>query len=150
MVPLVILAEKRRQMKAMCLSAIAAITLSLGGLAGLGSGLWSLFGWLLLFFVAFNLLEATLPSMLSKLAPAGAKGTAMGVYSTSQFLGAFLGGVLGGFLAQQWGLSAVFLGCALLRPGVAGTDGRHGLAAAPGQRGGGTGRRPPRTMLWTP
>ncbi|WP_254276421.1 MFS transporter [Halomonas sp. 3H] len=113
MVPLVILAEKRRQMKAMCLSAIAAITLSLGGLAGLGSGLWSLFGWLLLFFVAFNLLEATLPSMLSKLAPAGAKGTAMGVYSTGQFLGAFLGGVLGGFLAQQWGLSAVFLGCAL-------------------------------------
>ncbi len=114
MVPLVILAEKRRQMKVMCLASIAAITLSLGGLAGLGSGLSSLFGWLLLFFIAFNLLEATLPSMLSKLAPAGGKGTAMGVYSTGQFLGAFLGGVLGGFLAQQWGLAAVFLGCALL------------------------------------
>jgi MFS family permease len=113
MVPLVILAEKRRQMKAMCLLAIGAITLSLGGLAG-SIGLWALFGWLLLFFIAFNLLEATLPSMLSKLAPAGAKGTAMGVYSTSQFLGAFLGGVLGGFLAQQWGLAAVFVGCALL------------------------------------
>ncbi len=114
MVPLVILAEKRRQMKAMCLSAIAAIALSLGGLAGLDGSLWGLLGWLLLFFIAFNLLEATLPSMLSKLAPAGAKGTAMGVYSTSQFLGAFLGGVLGGFLAQQWGLAAVFVGCGLL------------------------------------
>lgn len=114
MVPLVILAEKRRQMKAMCLLAIGAITLSLGGLAGLEGSLWGLWGWLLLFFIAFNLLEATLPSMLSKLAPAGAKGTAMGVYSTSQFLGAFLGGVLGGFLAQQWGLAAVFVGCGLL------------------------------------
>ncbi|SFT58457.1 MFS transporter [Halomonas saccharevitans] len=114
MVPLVIVAEKQRRMKAMCLSAITGITLSLFGLAGLGEGIWALFGWLLLFFIAFNLLEATLPSMLSKLAPAGAKGTAMGVYSTSQFLGAFLGGVLGGWLAQQWGLSAVFIGCGLL------------------------------------
>ncbi|PMR74262.1 MFS transporter [Billgrantia endophytica] len=114
MVPLVILAEKRQRMKAMCLLAIGAIAVSLAGLAGIGSGGAALFGWLLLFFIAFNLLEATLPSMLSKLAPAGAKGTAMGVYSTSQFLGAFLGGVLGGFLAQQWGLSAVFVGSALL------------------------------------
>ncbi|MBS9404959.1 MFS transporter [Halomonas sp. TRM85114] len=114
MVPLVIVAEKWRRMKAICLLAIGAITLSLAGLAGLASGWWGLFGWLLLFFTGFNLLEATLPSMLSKLAPAGAKGTAMGIYSTSQFLGAFLGGLLGGLLAQQWGLSAVFAGCALL------------------------------------
>ncbi|MGM0984916.1 MAG: MFS transporter [Pseudomonadota bacterium] len=114
MVPLVIIAEKQRRMKAMCLSAITGITLSLFGLAGLGEGISALFGWLLLFFIAFNLLEATLPSMLSKLAPAGAKGTAMGIYSTSQFLGAFLGGVLGGALVQQWGLSAVFIGCGLV------------------------------------
>lgn len=114
MVPLVIVAEKWRRMKAMCLLAIGAITLSLVGLAGLATGWWGLFGWMLLFFTGFNLLEATLPSMLSKLAPAGAKGTAMGIYSTSQFLGAFLGGLLGGLLAQQWGLSAVFAGCALL------------------------------------
>lgn len=114
MVPLVIVAEKWRRMKAMCLLAIGAITLSLVGLAGLASGWWGLVCWLLLFFTGFNLLEATLPSMLSKLAPAGAKGTAMGIYSTSQFLGAFLGGLLGGLLAQQWGLSAVFAGCALL------------------------------------
>ncbi|WP_163558347.1 MFS transporter [Halomonas sp. NO4] len=114
MVPLVIVAEKRQRMKGMCLGAIAAITLSLFGLGGLAGSSLALFAWLLLFFIAFNLLEATLPSMLSKLAPAGAKGTAMGIYSTSQFLGAFLGGVLGGFLAQQWGLAAVFLGAGLL------------------------------------
>ncbi len=113
MVPLVIIAEKRQRMKSMCLVAIAAITVSLAGLAGFGSG-WALFAWLLLFFIAFNLLEATLPSMLSKLAPAGAKGSAMGLYSTSQFLGAFLGGVMGGLLAQQWGLTAVFVGSAVL------------------------------------
>lgn len=113
MVPLVIVAEKRRRMKLMCLGAIAAITLSLLGL-GLVSGLVGLLAWLMVFFTAFNLLEATLPSMLSKLAPAGAKGTAMGIYSTSQFLGAFLGGVMGGWLSQQWGLGAVFIGCALL------------------------------------
>jgi MFS family permease len=115
MVPLVILAEKRQRMKTMCLLAIGAIAISLAGLGGIDSGSRALlFVWLLLFFIAFNLLEATLPSMLSKLAPAGAKGTAMGVYSTSQFLGAFLGGVLGGWLAQQWGLPAVFVGSALL------------------------------------
>ncbi|APE31099.1 MFS transporter [Halomonas aestuarii] len=125
MVPLVIIAEKRRRMKTMCLSAITGITLSLFGLAGLGEGIWGLFGWLLLFFIAFNLLEATLPSMLSKLAPAGAKGTAMGIYSTSQFMGAFLGGVLGGWLSQQWGLSAVFIGCGLL--GLAWLAGMAGM-----------------------
>ncbi|MCW4149816.1 MFS transporter [Halomonas sp. 18H] len=114
MVPLVIVAEKWRRMKPMCLGAIIAITLSLAGLAGLAQGLHGLLLWLLMFFVAFNLLEATLPSLLSKLAPAGAKGTAMGLYSTSQFLGAFLGGVMGGWLSQQWGLDAVFAGCAML------------------------------------
>ncbi|MDX5376788.1 MAG: MFS transporter [Halomonas sp.] len=113
MVPLVVVAEKRQRMKGMSLTAIAAIVVSLAGLAAF-EGRWALFGWLLLFFIAFNLLEAMLPSMLSKLAPAGAKGTAMGVYSTSQFLGAFLGGVLGGLLAQQWGLPSVFVGSAAL------------------------------------
>ncbi|MBB3141586.1 MFS transporter [Halomonas organivorans] len=114
MVPLVIVAEKRRKMKLMCLGAIAAIVASLLGLGIAGDGLMALVGWLFAFFTAFNLLEATLPSMISKLAPAGAKGTAMGLYSTSQFLGAFLGGVLGGFLSQQFGLTAVFLGAAVL------------------------------------
>ncbi|MEE4463689.1 MFS transporter, partial [Azotobacter chroococcum] len=62
----------------------------------------------------FNLLEASLPSLVSKVAPAGGKGTAMGVYATSQFLGAALGGIFGGWLYQQGGLGAVFVGCALL------------------------------------
>ena len=114
MVPLMIVAEKKQQMKVICLLAIAAIAVSLAGLgSSFSQGHW-LFVGLFVFFTGFNLLEATLPSMLSKLAPAGAKGTAMGVYSTSQFLGAFLGGTLGGLLANVWGLNAVFIGCAIL------------------------------------
>lgn len=114
MVPLVIIAEKRRKMKLMCLGAIGTIVLSLLGLGLSGAHLALLLAWLFAFFTAFNLLEATLPSMISKLAPAGAKGTAMGIYSTSQFLGAFMGGVMGGFLADRFGLSAVFLGAAIV------------------------------------
>src|SRR5690606_35163716 len=62
---------------------------------------------LFFFFMAFNLLEASLPSSVSKEAPAASKGTAMGVYSTSQFFGAFLGGALGGYLLQVTGLDGV-------------------------------------------
>ncbi|MGP9764761.1 MFS transporter [Halomonas sp. AOP13-D3-9] len=112
MVPLIIVAEKRQRMRLMCLMAIGAIVISLAGLGVPLSPSYWLFVWLFVFFTGFNLLEATLPSMLSKLAPAGAKGTAMGVYSTSQFLGAFLGGTLGGLLAHYGGLNAVFIGCA--------------------------------------
>ena len=69
---------------------------------------------IVLFFVGFNLLEATLPSLLSKIAPAGGKGTAMGVYSTSQFAGAALGGVMGGWIFGHFGPLGVFAGCGLL------------------------------------
>ena len=70
-------------------------------------GLW-------VFFVGFNYLEATLPSLVSKTVFAGGKGTAMGVYSTCQFLGAFAGGAGGGWLLQQWGQGALLGVCLLL------------------------------------
>jgi MFS family permease len=57
------------------------------------------------------LLEATLPSLVSKTAPADLKGTAMGAYSSSQFLGLFFGGVVGGWFNGQFGVTAVFLLC---------------------------------------
>jgi hypothetical protein len=79
------------------------IALSSLDLYGLVLGLW-------LFFVAFNILEASLPSLISKFAPAGFKGSAMGLYSTSQFLGAFVGGITGGFLSEHVSLSGVFWG----------------------------------------
>lgn len=107
MVPFIIIGEKRRKMKPVLCGAVALLALSCGALSGLGENLSA--GWLLLFFffMAFNLLEASLPSLLSKEAPAASKGTAMGVYSTSQFMGTFLGGALGGYLLQQAGVTGV-------------------------------------------
>jgi MFS family permease len=67
-----------------------------------------------LFFTAFNLLEASLPSLVSKMAPPDRKGTAMGIYSSSQFLGIFLGGVLGGFVYEHWHADGVFLSGVLI------------------------------------
>jgi MFS family permease len=73
-------------------------------------------GLLTVMFTVFNLLEAVLPSLVSKAASAGAKGTAMGVFSSSQFTGAFLGGLLGGIAHERFGPEAVYLlaGCASL------------------------------------
>ena len=67
-----------------------------------------------LFFVGFNFLEASLPSMLSQHAPAGNKGSASGIYTTFQFFGAFLGGVSGGALLQFGGIQAVMFFCVAL------------------------------------
>jgi MFS family permease len=68
---------------------------------------------LLLFFIAFNVLEASLPSLISRLAPADSKGSAIGVYSTSQFFCAFLGGAGGGLLYGLLGTQGVFFACAV-------------------------------------
>ncbi|MDO9602112.1 MAG: MFS transporter, partial [Rhodocyclaceae bacterium] len=65
-----------------------------------------------LFFVAFNILEALLPSLISRLAPPAAKGAALGIYNTTQSLGLFCGGLLGGWLVKSYGPTAVHLVCA--------------------------------------
>ncbi len=105
-VPAIIMAEKKRRMKGVFLTAIAILALGLASLAALHGGLWVLVLGMSVFFIGFNLLEALLPSLVSKISPAGTKGTAMGIYSSSQFLGAFCGGILGGAL---WGLGSITL-----------------------------------------
>ena len=113
MVPAIIAAEKRGRMKLVFNAAIALLLAVQLGFAFFGAGLLSLAFWLFLFFVAFNVLEATQPSLISRIAPAHAKGAALGIYNTTQSLGLFLGGALGGFLAKNagpfavWGVSAV-------------------------------------------
>ena len=77
-------------------------------LAALGTEIWLLVTSLFIFFVGFNFLEASLPAHVSRLAPAGQKGSAMGIYSSSQFIGAFLGGISGGYIAQTFGFSYLF------------------------------------------
>jgi MFS family permease len=113
MVPLVIVAEKRRRLKEVFLAAVAGIALAEFGLALFHQGLAAIVASLLLFFIAFNVLEALLPSLIAKFAPADKKGTAMGMYSTAQFLGAFTGGVAGGYLYGHAGVAGVFGFCAL-------------------------------------
>ncbi len=66
---------------------------------------------LVLFFVSFNTLEATLPSLISRVAPITSKGTATGVYNSSQFLGVFIGGAASGGLSGLYGYEAVFMFC---------------------------------------
>jgi len=108
MVPFIILAERRGLMKQVFLGAVTSLALAQFALGVLSQQFWGFVAALALFFTAFNLLEATLPSLVSKVAPVDAKGTAMGVYSTSQFSGAFVGGVFGGWIHQHFGLAAVF------------------------------------------
>ncbi|MCK6411525.1 MAG: MFS transporter [Azonexus sp.] len=112
MVPAIIAAERRDKMRPIFLAAVALLIVVQCGLYLAGSSLWTLALWLLLFFVAFNVLEATLPSLVSRTAPPEAKGAALGVYNTTQACGLFLGGTLGGYLAQHFGDNAVFSACA--------------------------------------
>ncbi len=108
MLPFVIIAEKRRKIKPVFLGAIGLLAVMELALMIAPPNYYFTIAALFFFFVAFNLLEATLPSMVSKIAPAGAKGTATGIYSTSQVIGVSAGGAVGGWLLQHYGMTAVF------------------------------------------
>lgn len=103
--------KKTGREKEMFLGAIGLLAIAEFSLAKFHANLYQVLPLLGLFFLAFNTLEATLPSMASKLAPRDSKGTAMGVYSSSQFLGAFLGGTFGGLLLGSHGPTGVFVAC---------------------------------------
>ena len=113
MVPFMIIAIKKQREKLMFTFAVGLLTLSLLLMWSLPSGFWTLVLSVGLFFTAFNYLEATMPSILSRIAPAGVKGSVMGIYSSSQFLGAFTGGLIGGILASNFGEKSIFLVMAL-------------------------------------
>ncbi|WP_044410231.1 MFS transporter [Thiomicrospira microaerophila] len=108
MVPLIIQAESKGRMKQIFAGAILMIALAQLGMSQFHSSYVWLFFWLLLFFTAFNVLEASLPSLVVKLSPADKKGTASGVYSSSQFMGAAVGGAVGGLCYQYYGYDGVF------------------------------------------
>jgi len=109
MVPFMIIAIKKQREKLMLTFAVGLLTLSLLLMWALPGGFWFLVLSVGLFFTAFNYLEATMPSILSRIAPAGVKGSVMGIYSSSQFLGAFTGGLIGGILASNFGDKSIFL-----------------------------------------
>jgi len=108
MLPAIIVAEKYRHMKGVFVGAVAVLVVSQTMLYFGAGNLVILLAALVVFFSAFNVMEASLPSLITKAAPPDAKGTAMGLYSSLQFLGIFAGGVVGGFAHQHWGDAGVF------------------------------------------
>lgn len=112
MVPAIIAAEKYGKMKLVFNSAIVLLLAVQFGFSFFGQGIYGLAVCLTLFFVAFNVLEATQPSLIARIAPPHAKGAALGVYNTTQAIGLFLGGVSGGTLAKYAGSGAVWAACA--------------------------------------
>ena len=114
MLPFMIVAERKRILKWVFVGAVGLLAVAelLMYLSGQRFGVFV--AGLFLFFMAFNLLEASLPSLVSKVAPSGTRGTAMGIYSSSQFLGAFAGGLAGGALAHAYGHHGVFLFSAVM------------------------------------
>ncbi len=114
MIPAIIVGEKRGLLKPIFIGAVALMLVAQLCFAGLIYSFWGIIFSLFTYFVAFNILEASLPSLISKLAPAAAKGTAMGVYNTAQSLGVAAGGLVGGYLTHHYDFSAVFVFCAVL------------------------------------
>lgn len=113
MLPPIVVGEKRGKVKQVFVAAIALLLLVQVGLwvyLSQFSSHWLVLIWLLLaFFSAFNILEASQPALVSRIAPPGSKGAALGVYNTLQALGLFSGGVLGGWLMQRAGPASIFM-----------------------------------------
>ena len=109
-----IVAERRGLMRPLFIGSIVLVLAAqLGFLLRVDSVLWMAL-WLLIFFTGFNILEASLPSLVSRIAPASAKGLALGIYNTAQALGLFVGGALGGAIVARWGSEAVFVFAAIV------------------------------------
>jgi MFS family permease len=109
MVPAIVIGERRNKVKQIFVGAVLLLLLTEAVFAFGTDSFAILAGALVSFFVAFNILEATLPSLISRVAPPQAKGTALGVYNSTQALGLFLGGALGGWLAKMQGPATVFI-----------------------------------------
>ncbi len=108
MIPAIIVAEKHRRMKGVFVAAVAALLVSQVMLYFGARNLYVLLAALMIFFSGFNVMEASLPSLITKAAPPDAKGTATGIYSSLQFLGIFVGGIVGGWANQHGGTAGVF------------------------------------------
>jgi len=109
MAPAIIIGERTRTSGAFFKGAVLLLVVSQTGYFFWHSTLVALAFMLLVFFTAFNYLEASLPSLISTMSSKNSKGTALGVYASSQFIGTFTGGLIGGIIHEHFGLSAVFI-----------------------------------------
>lgn len=108
MVPAIVYGEKKGKLKTVFVGAVTLMTAAQLGMALALDSFWMIVLWLTLYFIAFNILEASLPSLISKIAPADSKGTAMGVYNTAQSFGLFIGAAAGGWLYSHYGTGGAF------------------------------------------
>lgn len=113
MLPGVLGTRAPRRMKAAFLGSIAMVLASQLALAWAG-GVWAIAACLLVFFSAFNILEAHLPTLVSRMAPAHSRGVAIGAFASLQFFGTFFGAAVGGFLYERWGAGGVVIFDAVL------------------------------------
>jgi MFS family permease len=114
MMPPILFADRRNRPQPVMACAVALMLAVQAGLV-FAQGMAALVALLLFFFAAFNVLEAMLPSLVSRIAPERARGSAIGVYNTTQTLGLFAGGLAGGWMAKHFGSAAVYtLGAALM------------------------------------
>ncbi len=107
--PFIIIGEKRRQLKQVFVGAVITLGAANFALWQSTDDWWILVVALWVFFVGFNLLEASLPSLVAKFSPPAHRGTAMGAFSSSQFMGAFLGAMVAGWVSEHHGEGTVFL-----------------------------------------
>ena len=133
MVPVVFYTETRHWHRGALLGSVASLVVVLAALS-FPMGLWGTVAWLVAFFVAFNVLEALQPSLVSRLAPPAFKGLALGLYNTAQALGVFAGAAAGGLLVK-YGVSRVFwLGAALALLWYVVGRGLSAVQATPGKQ----------------
>ena len=114
MLPAILGAGKPGRLKRVLIGSIATLLADHLALPWLTGGVWPIAIFLLVFFTAFNVLEATLPTLVSRQASPGGRGTAIGVFASIQFLGAFLGAAAGGYLYGRWGATAIVIFDAVL------------------------------------
>ena len=114
MVPAILYADRRNGAKPVLLASVGLLLAVEVALMSVQRSVTAIALLMFGFFVAFNVLEAMLPSLVSRVAPAQGRGAAIGVYNTTQTLGVFFGGVVGGWVAAHHGASGVFATCAVL------------------------------------
>lgn len=133
MVPPILYADRRNRPKPVLIGSVALLVAVLAALAASARGVPAMAALLFAFFIAFNVLEAILPSLVSRIAPLRARGTAIGVYNTAQTLGLFFGGLGGGWIASRHGPGAVFgAGAVLALAWLAVAAGMQGPRRQPG------------------
>lgn len=109
MLPLVIIAYKYQKIQSILyLSTLGLVAVEFG-LYFFSTNFFFLAALIMLFFTFFNVIEASLPTMVANIAPTNAKGIAMGVFNSTQFLGIFCGGLAGGLVYGYWGIASIFL-----------------------------------------